>query len=112
MIERLQSGSEKAVQAMSKGNEKTEIGVKQANNARENLEKITNSVSEVAQINALIATSTEEQTATANEIDRSISSINVLASETADGAQKTSTSIGDLANLANNLKNIVEKFKV
>ena len=97
---------------MKKGSEKTVIGVEQANNPRGNLAAIMKSVSEVAEINELIATSTEEQTATANEIDNSISSINILANETANGAKKTSASISDLSNLANNLKNIVEKFKI
>ncbi|MDH5257390.1 MAG: methyl-accepting chemotaxis protein, partial [Gammaproteobacteria bacterium] len=112
MIERLQSGSDKAVKAMAKGSEKTITGVEQANKARETLEVIMKSVSEVADINALIATSTEEQTATTGEIDKSITSINLLASETACGAEKTSKSISELAHLANNLKVIVEKFKV
>ncbi len=112
MIERLQSGADKAVEAMAKGSEKTVVGVEQANKARESLETIMQSISEVGDINALIATSTEEQTATANEIDKSISSINVLASETAVGAENTSKSISELACLANTLKNIVEKFHV
>ena len=112
MIERLQSGSSKAVKAMEKGSEKTATGVVQANNAREMLDVILESVSKVSDINALIATSTEKQTATANEINQSISSINILAQETATGANQTALSIDELSNLANNLKYVVEKFKI
>jgi len=112
MIERLQNGSDRAVVAMEKGSEKTVLGVEQANKAREMLELITTSVSDVSNITSTIATATEEQTATAIEIDRSITSINTLAEQTASGATVTSKAIDELADLANNLKKIVDQFRV
>ena len=112
MIERLQTGSDRAVKAMEKGSDKTVVGVEHATKAREMLELITVSVSDVSNITSLIATATEEQTATANEIDRSITSINALAEQTAGGAAVNSKSIDELAELAKNLQKIVGQFSV
>ncbi|MBV2103361.1 MAG: hypothetical protein KUF77_10090 [Candidatus Thiodiazotropha sp. (ex Lucina aurantia)] len=63
-------------------------------------------------MNTQIASAAEEQSSVTEEINRSIVSINEVAEQSAAGAQQTSQASDDLAKLAEQLKGLVERFKV
>ena len=112
MITRLQEGTENAVLVMEGGVESAEQAVQQANAAGEALQKINTSVLGIVDINIQIATTTEEQSATAEEINRNITNITEYAAETADGASKTTQACSDQIALSEELASLVNKFKV
>jgi len=112
MIERLQGGAKNAVTVMQTSRERARSGVEQARGAGQSLESITRSVGQINDMNALIATAAEEQTAVAEEIDRNVTSISASTQQTAGGAQQTATASEELARLAAELQGLVGQFKV
>ncbi|MFV8834180.1 methyl-accepting chemotaxis protein [Aquisalimonas sp.] len=111
MIERLQSGSREAVEAMENSRSRAHSTVEEAGNASESLGSITQSVSRISEMNDQIASAAEEQSSVADEINRNIVSINDISEQTAEGATQTATAGDQLARLANQLQNLVAKFK-
>ncbi len=112
MIERLQAGARNAVEAMEKGRAGAESSVRQAVTAGESLQAINQAVAAISDMNLQIATAAEEQSAVAEEINRNITTINMVADETAVGAEQTAEASQELAQLAMNLQRIVSQFRV
>jgi len=112
MIEKLQVGAQSAVKVMDESRTKAEDSVTQAAKAASSLETITNSVSLIKDMNTQIATAAEQQSAVAEEINRNILNISEIVDRTADGASQTSTASHELADLAIQLQQLVNQFKV
>ncbi|WP_158227240.1 methyl-accepting chemotaxis protein [Mangrovitalea sediminis] len=112
MIDRLRGGAKDAVSVMESSRELAQSGVEHARNADQSLEAITRSVAQINDMNALIATAAEEQTAVAEEINRNVTSINTSTQQTATGAQQAATASEELARLASQLQQLVGQFKV
>jgi methyl-accepting chemotaxis protein len=112
MIGKLQAGTNNAVKVMASGKEMTQIGVDQAAAAGESLQTINTAVERISGMNTQIASAAEEQSTVTEEINRSIVSINEVAEQSATGAQHTAQASDDLARLADQLKGLVERFKV
>jgi methyl-accepting chemotaxis protein len=112
MIERLQNGANQAVSVMEMGRAKAEESVEQAAKAGEALQSITGVVDNIKSMNMQIASAAEEQSATAEEINRNIVNISEVAQETAGGSQQTASASDELARLASDLQSQVSKFKV
>jgi methyl-accepting chemotaxis protein len=112
MIAKLQSGTRNAVQAMEQGRQQARNSVEQAALAGKSLETIGGSVSNIHDLSIQIASAAEEQSLVAEEINRSIVNINGVAEQTATGAQQTSIASDDMAKLAEQLKELVGRFKV
>ena len=112
MIEKLQVGAQSAVKVMDDSRTKAEDSVTQAATAASSLETITNSVSLINDMNTQIATAAEQQSAVAEEINKNILTISSIVDRTADGASQTSTASEELANLATQLQQLVNQFKV
>ena len=112
MIERLQVGSEGAVNAIEVSQKKTQDVVGKAKVAGQALSAITDAVSSIAQQNTQIATAAEQQSSVAEEINQNIVSINALAIQTADGAEHTAASCQDLEKTAHDLQQMISMFKV
>ena len=112
MIERLQNGANEAVNVMQAGREKAEVSVEQAGKAGEALTAITEVVDNIKSMNMQIASAAEEQSATAEEINRNIVNISEIAQETSSGSRETANASDELARLASDLQSQVGKFKV
>ncbi len=112
MIEKVQGGARNAVTAMESGCELASASVSKAGDAGSSLGTINYAVSSINDMNMQIASAAEEQSAVAEEINRNIVNIGVVADETADGSEKTARSSEDLAQLGNQLQSIVGMFKV
>lgn len=108
----LQQGVNSAVAAMKQNQEKTISTVDQAANAGEFLRTIAESVSTIVDMNSQIAVASEEQSAVAQEINRNIVNIQSISEKTSVGATQTAKSSQQLLALGNQLRQLVEQFRV
>ncbi|VVO37482.1 Methyl-accepting chemotaxis protein McpP [Pseudomonas fluorescens] len=112
MIDRLQKGTQSAVEAMRRSSDAGDGTSAQANEAGASLDTMAQLIGTINSMNAQIASAAEEQTAVAEEINRSVHQIAVavdnVAAETQLGAQ-TSRS---LAELGQRLGKLVGQFRI
>ncbi len=112
MIEKLQAGAKRAVKAMEASQKMAGESVGQASESGAALVAITDAISTISDMNNQIATASEQQSAVAEEINRTIVTINDITEENVGNAQETSRASGELSELAIELKQAVGKFKV
>jgi len=112
MIEKLQSGAQQAVESMNQSRSQADVTRDTAAKAGEVLTSITTSVTNINDMNTLIASSAEEQNAVAEEINRSIVSISQSAEVASEGAAHTAETSEDLRNVAEELKHVISRLQV
>ena len=111
MITTLQNDTKEAVEVMSESQEMTEANVLQASKAGESLQTITASTNNIMEMNTLIASAAEEQSAVTEEINKNIVAISQLAEQTTEASSHTSNSCTQLTELSQELQVLVSKFK-
>lgn len=112
VIEKLQTGSRKAVEVMNRSSEEAQSVVEQATKAGDSLSTISLAVDRINDMSNQIASATEQQTVTAEEINRNVTQIAEMSNETSSGAQQTASASDDLAQLGTKLNGLVAQFKV
>lgn len=112
MIEKLQAGAKKAVGVMETGRSQVQFGVEQANETSQSLEAIAIAVTTISDMNMLIASSAEEQSAVTEEMNRNIININKASEKSSAGAEDIKVSSDELARLAAGMQVLVRQFKV
>ena len=112
MISHLQSSAHNAVATMQSSRTSTDETVAKASQTEESLNTIARAISDINDMNAQIASASEQQTAVADEINISISNINTVSEQTAAGARQTKSSSEELARLASELQELVKQFKL
>lgn len=110
-IERLQSGTRSVVTAMEQSQQEAELTGEKASQAGEALQGISEAVGMITDMNTHIASASEEQTSVAEEINRSLVSINDASQESSDGAVQISAASDELSRLAVDLNAKVQQFK-
>ena len=111
MIANLQSSSNDSLEKMERGSEQVRTTVEMANQAGEALLDISESVEKINAMNIQIATAAEEQSTVTNEINQNVTAINDISSQTAEGAEQSSAATLELANLTENIRENVSRFK-
>jgi len=97
---------------MKYGTEEVEKGKELARKAGESLKDIINaSVSAVDDINQ-VASASEEQSATADQISKNIESISNVTNESSAGIQQIARAAEDLNRLTDGLQNLIGMFKL
>ena len=112
MISRLQQIAQQASVMMLQGQEQTEGSVSQTKEVLSSLQNIAQSVTKVQDQSHQIATSTEQQTVVAEDINTSLAAINGLVNSTADHAHILADEARDLSDLAVALNKTVNQFKL
>ncbi len=112
MIERLQEGTQKAVKVMNESQNRTEATIAETQKESEFLEHITIAVTEIDDMCTQIASASEEQSAVANDISRSVDHINQVTLEASQSSQQVTESSEGLAQLASDLKSLISQFRV
>ncbi|MDO6684267.1 MULTISPECIES: methyl-accepting chemotaxis protein [unclassified Agarivorans] len=110
MIERLKSGSDAAVSAMDSSQERSGEAVTGANAASEALQLIKDSIQHIMDMNALIATATEEQSHVGQEISQRIVHIADQSSQSAGLAQENRSGSLNLKQRAEQLEELIKRF--
>ncbi|MFW2373753.1 MAG: methyl-accepting chemotaxis protein [Gammaproteobacteria bacterium] len=112
MIERLQTGVQRAVTVMQEGRNQATESVARAGKAESSLNGITHAIESISDMNAQIASAAEEQTAVAEEINRSMIKVSELTEQTEAGAKETSASVNALIEMAISQERLVSQFKI
>ena len=112
MIKSIQKETKSAVSGMEEGVQEVERGTEDAARSGKALEEILEQVGDVtSQINQ-IATAAEQQTATTNEISRSMHEITEVVSGASHSSRDTALAANQLARMAEELKQIVAQFRM
>ncbi len=112
MIQRLQTGISEAVKVMQESRSGAQDSVEQAAKAGESLNSIASAVSTITDMNAQIASASEEQSVVAEDINTNLSSIREVADTAATGARQSAQSSQDLSTIADELQQLVGRFKL
>ena len=110
MIERLQAGAENAVQVMQASKNSADATATQATETGAALDNITSAVSQINDMNAQIASASEQQSSVAEEINRNIVAISEIADHSAEGAKRINEANDKLNQAALHLKQLVQRF--
>ncbi len=112
MILRLQSGAGDAVKVMEGAQGKAQQSSELVEKAAESLGMIAGSVSAINDMNTMIASAAEEQSAVAAEMQTNMNNIREVADRSAEGAQQTAQASEELARLAAEQQALMAQFRV
>jgi methyl-accepting chemotaxis protein len=112
MIDRLQKGTHQAVVSMRQSSDAGDLTSEQANKAGSSLDAIAQLIATINSMNAQIASAAEEQTAVAEEINRSVHQIAVAVDSVADETQQGAQTARNLSGLGERLGVLVRPFRI
>lgn len=112
MLSQLQSGVQRAVEAMNTSTSMTNEAVSSASDAGESLAGIGSAVQNITNMAIQIATAAEEQSTVTAEIDKNLVEINQLAMTTSEDATKTADASQRLNQLSSSLRQLLGNFRV
>ncbi|EJC6782309.1 methyl-accepting chemotaxis protein [Vibrio parahaemolyticus] len=112
IIQRLKAASDDAVTVMDKSHKRSIDTVSQANSATSALRKIQESVQDILDMNALIATATSQQSVVGQEISQRVVVISEQSDDASKLAQDNKRGSEDLNIKVKELSSLVERFKV
>lgn len=112
MIDRLQIGAKQAVAAMSRSSEAGNASSAQSNQAGASLDAIAHLIATINGMNAQIASAAEEQTAVAEEINRSVHQIATAVENVAEETQQGAQTARNLAQVGERLGGLVRQFRI
>jgi methyl-accepting chemotaxis protein len=112
MIKAIQKETQEAVKAMDEGVHEVEKGAESSQKSGQALEEILNGINEVSMQVNQIATAAEQQTATTSEVTSNIQQITSVVQGTAQGASETAMAAERLNKNAEELQQLVRKFKL
>lgn len=111
-IESLQGGTSNASSAMQVGQKNAEAAGTKAVEAGKALQKITAAVQGITDMNALIASASDEQSSVSEEINRSLVTLHETSNDSSAGAEQISAASEELYTLSNDLKQIVSQYSI
>jgi methyl-accepting chemotaxis protein len=112
MIRVIQQETRVAITSMEDGVRGTEQGAAEAAQLETSLQQILEQVNDVTMQVSQIATAAEQQTATTSEVTTNIQQITEVVQQTASGAEETAAAAAQLAGQAQDLQNLVSKFRL
>jgi methyl-accepting chemotaxis protein len=112
MVGTLQSGANEAVSVMESSRELAGATVEKTTEAEAALVRIREEVGAINDMNAQIASASEEQSSVAEEVNRNISRIHDATVETSAGSDQVAGASRDLAVLAGQLRSRVSVFRL
>ncbi|MFK1443024.1 methyl-accepting chemotaxis protein [Pseudomonas aeruginosa] len=112
LIGALQNGTQQAVQRMQRSHQLVDQSVNDALQTEAALGNIATAVALIQQMNQQIAAASEQQSAVAEEINRSVTAIREVADQSAQAMQSTASSSEQLAELGRELQGMVRHFRL
>ncbi|KAB7623356.1 methyl-accepting chemotaxis protein [Alkalilimnicola sp. S0819] len=111
IIERLQDGARHVAQSLQRCGHSAAETEEQASEAGEGLGSITQKVTVINDMNSQIASAAEQQTATAEDINRSTVRVREVVDQTAAASAQLDTAAEELARMGSRLQDQVKGFK-
>ena len=112
LVQTIQSDTNEAVSSMEQTTSEVVSGARRAEDAGQALGEIENVSNNLATLIQGISTSARQQSVAASNISSTMNVIQDITSQTSVGASQTAESIGNLAQLAANLRRSVADFKL
>ena len=112
LIAGLQSGTQQVSSSMDSSRSLTDSSVELTRRAGDSLGNITRTVSAIQAMNQQIAAAAEQQSAVAEEINRSVLNVRDVSEQTSAASEETAASSIELARLGTHLQTLVGRFKV
>ncbi|MCH8928714.1 MAG: methyl-accepting chemotaxis protein [Candidatus Marinimicrobia bacterium] len=112
MIKGIQEDTSGAVTSMEEGTAQVETGTELAIKAGDSLSSIVSVVNEVQNMIEQIATASDEQSATAEQISGNVGNIVSVTKQSAQGAEQMATTAEELNRNTDVLSELVSKFKL
>ncbi|MBF8744255.1 methyl-accepting chemotaxis protein [Pseudomonas monteilii] len=112
LIASLQNGTQRVASVMQNSRELTDSSVELTRRAGGSLDTITRTVSAIQAMNQQIATAAEQQSAVAEEINRSVMNVRDISDQTSAASEETASSSVELARLGTHLQGLVGRFKL
>jgi methyl-accepting chemotaxis protein len=110
IIDSVQTGAGNAVQAIEAGAQRSQQGMDQVIEAGASLQRITDAVEAIRDMNRQIATAAEEQTAVAEDISRNLTELTSIASTNQDSVRRTETASRNLHALSGGLNEVISRL--
>ncbi|MFT3930223.1 MAG: PAS domain-containing methyl-accepting chemotaxis protein [Spongiibacteraceae bacterium] len=110
MIKSIQQSSAAAVDVMQAGQQRAAASVEVSQRVGQSFQDISAAVDRITGMNAQVATASEEQTAVTEEINRNLTGISGVASETLASANHTAAASARLHELVEHLQSILKQF--
>ncbi len=110
MIQRLQDGAVNAVKVMEGAQAQNSSDL--VEKAAESLAAIAGAVSNINDMNTMIASAAEEQSAVAAEMQANMNNIREVSDRSAEGAQQTAQASEELARLATEQQALMAQFRM
>lgn len=111
-IEMLSQESTEAVAAMDESLNNSKILDEKASLSGQALQEITSAVDAISGMNMTVASAVEEQSVTAEEINRSIDNLKSMAIESDNHSKDTISEVKSLTTLATSMQTLLNRFKV
>jgi methyl-accepting chemotaxis protein len=112
MIQTIQEETKNAVETMRNASTKVDGGVEAAGKAGKALSDIIENVDNLQDMITHIATAATQQSAATEQVNTNMDQIAKMGEQSAIGANESAKACQDLSNLALDLQQVVEKFKV
>ena len=112
MIGAIQTATQAAVREMHESSEVATHSQGMAGRADQALGRIAERISQINEMNLVIASAAEEQAQVAREVDRNLVTIRDIAQQSAAGAQQTTAASDELARLATDLNRLTSRFQL
>ncbi|VAW83240.1 Methyl-accepting chemotaxis sensor/transducer protein, partial [hydrothermal vent metagenome] len=112
MIQRLQDGAVNAVKVMEGAQGQAQNSSDLVEKAAESLAAIAGAVSNINDMNTMIASAAEEQSAVAAEMQANMNNIREVSDRSAEGAQQTAQASEELARLATEQQALMAQFRM
>lgn len=110
MIKSIQHSSQAAVEVMQAGQQRAVTSVELSRRVGASFGEISVSIDRITQMNAHVATASEQQNAVSEEINRNLVGINDVANETLGSADQTAEASHRLHRLVGNLQSMLKQF--
>ena len=110
-IRGIQEGARKNIDNVEQAVMKIDHATDLANESGVALNEIVNLVDLTTDQVRSIATASEQQSATSEEINKSIEDVNRISSETSEGMKQSALAVGELAHQVQVLKNLIDEMK-
>jgi aerotaxis receptor len=110
MIDRLQRGSARAVEAMDAGQSRADSCVAHSLHTAESLDTILESIQLISDMSAQIATAVEQQSEVADEINRSVFNIRDMSQQNLSAVEQSSETSRTMLGIATGFGELAQQF--